>query len=393
MMYSKYEPEWMKITYPIKWSSAEGPFVWDNKGNQYIDFTSGIFVTNTGHSNPYIAQTIDAQMNCCKLMYSFGYPTDIREAFIDKLGSMIQPHLNQIALFSTGSEVTDKAIQIARKHTGKQEIAHIKECFHGNTAELNRIYKEGKYSLSFPIDLPVRFPERDFNKDVRNWNPDEIAAFILEGYQGWSAYFYQRRYLSKLEDWCRKHNIVLIMDEIQSGFKRTGPLFCYEHYGIHPDIVCCGKGISGGLPLAAILGRKEIMDCMNDEKFASTHSNNTLVLAGAYANICEIDKLDTEKIMELGRCMMYEVRKLKYDYPKWIKFVTPSDARGLVCGIHFNKPIYADLVCKRAIENGLMMIKTNKRTIKLGPPLIISEEVLKEGLEILNRSIGEELGN
>jgi len=391
-MYSKYEPEWMKITYPITWEKAKGCYVWDNNGKKYIDLSCGIFVTNTGHSNSVIKIALKEQIDK-DMIFSFGYPTEIRKKFIDKLGSMIQPHLNQIALFSTGSEVTDKAIQIARKYTGKHEIAHIEGCFHGNNAEHNKIYKDGKYKLSFPVDLPIRFPERDFNKDVRNWNPDEIAAFILEGYQGWSAYFYQKRYLSQLEDWCRKNNIILIMDEVQSGFKRTGPLFCYEHYGIHPDVVCCGKAISGNLPLAAILGRKEIMDCMDNEKFASTHSNNTLVLAAAYANLCEIDRIDSEKVEELGRFMMYKVRKLKYDYPRWIKFVTPSDARGLVCAIHFHKPIYADRVCRRAIENGLMMIKTNKRTIKIGPPLIIDDSTLLEGLHILDKSIKEELGD
>jgi len=379
--YSEYEAEFMKCaaSFPITWKKADNYYIWDTDGKKYLDFTSGIFAINIGHSNHNVIQAIKKQLDE-KLMFTFSYPTNIRKQFIDKLMSMVQPHLNRIALYNTGSGCTDRAIAIARKHTGKRKVAMVFKSYHGNTCLWEDIYKSRKYKIFFPMS-----DNRNFIEDVKDWNPNDLAAFILEGYQGWSAYMYPKAYIAQLETWCKENNIVLILDEVQSGMKRTGPLFCYEHYGIYPDLVIFGKGVAGGLPLAGILGRKEIMDCMNNEKFASTHSGNTLVMSAALANINEIDKIDSKEIEDKG---IYFIGLLKRLYTRYncIDYIA---GKGLIGAIHFENKQLAKKVALRCLVNGLMVVDTGMHTLKLGPPLTIDKVHIKEGVDIINKSIEE----
>jgi len=366
-------------SFPIKWKKAKDCFVWDNKGKKYLDFSCGIFVTNVGHSNDSIKEAIKNQVDS-DLMFSFSFPTDIRKKFVDKFMSMVPSYLDKIALYATGSGVTDRAIQIARKYTGKKYVASVHKSFHGNTAILQDISKSHKYKVSFPLNKT----EADFDEDIEHLEPEKICAFILEGFQGWSAYFYPKDYIQKLSRWCKDNNIVLIFDEMQSGFKRTGPMFAFQYYGVEPDLVCFGKGAGGGLPLAGIIGTKEVMSCMDDEKFASTHSGNTLVMASGLANIEEIEKIDSNNIQKLGDVMIDYLKDLRQ-----YEMVQHVSGGGLISAIHFTSKEFAKQVAERCLERGLMIVNTGRNTLKIGPPLIISEKLLLQGLGVINDSIME----
>ena len=378
--YSKYEAEFIKASasFPITWKKAKGCYIWDDKGKKYLDFTCGIFVTNVGHSNDSIKEAIKKQVDS-DLMFAFSFPTKIRKRFVDKLMSMVPSYLDKVALYSTGSGVTDRAIQIARKYTSKKYVASVTDSFHGNTALLQDISKSQKYKIPFPLDKT----ELDFDEDIKHMEPEKICAFILEGYQGWSAYFYLKDYVQKLAKWCKDNNIILIFDEMQSGFKRIGPMFSFQHYGVRPDLVCFGKAFGGGLPLAGIIGTEEIMSCMNQEKFASTHSGNTLVMAGALANLEELEKIND--VDEKGEYFLNLIKKMYTQY-ECIDNVT---GKGLISAIHFSDKYVAKRVALRCIKNGLMVVNTGMRTLKLGPPLTISKELIKKGVGIINKSIEE----
>jgi len=377
--YSRHEAEFMKCaaSFPIVWKKAVDYYIWDENNKKYLDFTSGIFAINIGHSNPEVIDAIKKQLDK-KLLFTFSYPTEIRKKFVDKLMSMVQPHLDKVALYCTGSETTDRAIQIARKHTGKKEVMTIEKCFHGNTCLWEDIYKSSKNKIDFPLTN-----DRDFDKDISYFEPESICAFILEGYQGWSAYVYPKEYVLKIEEWCRKNNILLIFDEVQSGMKRTGPLFCYENYGVKPDLVIFGKGAAGGLPLSGILGREKIMDCMNEEKFASTHSGNTLVMATALANLNEIEKIDSEEIKDKGEYFFKLLKNMKH------KIIKSIVGKGLIAAVHFENKEISERVALKCLDNGLMVVNTGLTTLKIGPPLTIDKKSIKKGVDIIDKAIGE----
>jgi len=379
MIYSDYEPEFLKCaaSFPIIWKKAKGSYVWDDLGNKYIDFSCGIFVTNVGHSNKHIKKYIKKYMNK-NLMFTFSFPTDIRRKYINELMSFV-PIGNSVALYSTGSEASDKAIQIARKFTGKKEIVTYKDCYNGNTAELQRLYNEGKYRLDFP-----KF-EDDIHNHLKKLNGDEIAAVIVEAYQGWSCRIFPGDYLNDLYDWCIDNNVLFIMDEIQSGFYRTGTRFMCEYYEVFPHILLLGKAISGGLPLSAIISTDDLMECMNDEKFASTHSGNTLVLASALGNLKAIEEISENDILYKSVLLEEKLRLIseKFDIIDDIKGI------GMIWAIHFKSKEIADKVALRCLNHGLMICNTGKNTIKIGPPLTIKKKDLLGGVYRLTKAIEE----
>lgn len=381
--YSRYEAEFMKeaASFPITWNDAVDCIVFDKKGKCYIDFSSGIFVTNVGHSNGNIKSAISKQLDK-DLLFAFSFPTEIRKRFIDKLMSMVSREFDCVALYSTGSGATDRAIQIARRYTSKRYVASVQNSFHGNTALLMDISRSNKYKIPFPLN---DCPKEKFYEDIKDFNPDEICAFILEGYQGWSGYFYSKKYLEELVKWCRLNNILVIFDEIQSGFKRTGPMFTFEDYGVLPDMVCFGKAVTGCLPLSGILSKEKIMNCMNEEKFASTHSGNTLVMAAGLANLEEIEKIDSDKVRELGCVMMKRLKEMYLNYDI-VDFVT---GKGLLSAIHFDNNEIGMEVSKKCLEKGLMIVNTGRNTLKIGPPLTISQQNLNRGLDIIEESVME----
>nr|MCK4929967.1 aspartate aminotransferase family protein [Nanoarchaeota archaeon] len=385
-IYSKYEPDTMKDTFPLKWARAKDWFVWDDKGNKYIDFTSGIFVTNIGHSNEHVKKRIKEQLDN-ELWFAFAFPTDIRRKFIDKIIEITPDYLEKCAVFCEGSIAVESAIKLAREYTGKNKIISFIGCYHGSTTEINKL-NGPKGLLPFPLDN-----ERSFYKDIKevmqkeNCTATDIAAIIFEGYQGWAAYFYPKKYILELEKWCKENKVLMICDEIQSGFKRTGKLFCHQHYNIKPDLVICGKGISSSLPLSAVIGRGDVMSALDGKSLISgTHSGNTLCMAAGLANLEELEKLDENEILRKGEVMMNYLRKLKEEFPNEITLVT---GKGLLSAIHFKDYDYCDDVTMKCIGNGLMIVRTRKGTIKIGPPLNISKKDLLNGLEIIRKNIIE----
>lgn len=384
--YSEFEPVSMRDTFPIQWKRAHGSHVWDANGKRYIDFTSGIFVANVGHSNPTVKKYLQKQIES-ELWFAFAFPTEIRKQFIDELISMCPPPLDACCLFSEGSIANEAAIKLAKAYTGKTDILCNDGSYHGNTYMLKNL--QGR--MPFPSG---KNPQYEKFLDQLSWygkdNWSKAAAIIMEGYQGWAAYFYPKQYMKDVRKWCDDNNVLLIMDEIQSGFGRTGKMFCFEHYDIEPDMVVFGKGVSSSLPLSGVLGKRKVLDALNGKELISnTHSGNCLSVAAGLGALKALQKIKMSDIAEKGEFMMGHLRELERDFPTVVTLVT---GRGLLAAVHFQDKDLCDRVTERCIKNGVMLVRTRKGTIKLGPPLVIPKRDIDISCKVIRKCIEEEIG-
>jgi 4-aminobutyrate aminotransferase-like enzyme len=230
--------------------------------------------------------------------------------------------------------------------------------------------------------------------------PEDVAGVMFESYQGIGPNFMPDAYAKALGAWCRKHDAVLIVDEVQSGFGRTGKMFCYQHYPLTPDLICCGKGLSSSLPIAAVIGRGDIMDLYPPGSMTSTHSASPLPVASALANlkILSAEKL-SEKAAALESVLKGGLERLRKKYPQRIGF---APCRGLVAGLLLVKPGTKDpdadaalAINEKCFQRGLLMfapVGLGGGCVKIAPPLNTSRAALEEGLAVLTEAVDETLG-
>jgi 4-aminobutyrate aminotransferase / (S)-3-amino-2-methylpropionate transaminase / 5-aminovalerate transaminase len=420
---SKNEPNSMLNELPVLWDHAIGYQIFDSSGNCWLDFTSGIFVTNVGHGHPKIINRIKEILDK-PLLHNYYFLSDIRRALTKKLIQITPDYLNKAFLLTTGSEAAECALKITRIYgkkinPEKNIILSFDGAMHGKT--LGSLMVGGKHKekswighldpnilhLPFPFDgfCPWKneFHECDeicFQESTKKISdkidPNLIAGFFIESYQGWGAMFYPKNYLKELVRFCKKYNILLIFDEIQSGFGRTGKLFAFEHYDVKPDIVCCGKGISSSLPLSVVLGRQELLN--SDPSLNSTHGGNPLCCA---ATLASLEVIESENLIfeskRKGILLEKNLQNLQLKYRDIIKNIS---GKGLIFAIHvINRntheldSYFVDQIIEKCMEKGLLLVRTSSGTIKIGPPLSIPDDALKEGIYIIDESISELLSN
>lgn len=423
----KYEPRSMTGQPLVVWDKAEGFNVYDKFGNKWIDFSSGVVVASAGHCNPEIKKAIIEQAEH-GLLFNYCFPSEIRAKLVKKLVEITPEPLNKCFLLTTGSEATECAIKLARtqgqKIGGKEKIKIITfdDAFHGRTLgaqqaggspkakewivnldpDINQVPYPNSFKYSWAdVNDPTYSDEECFNKFLfylreKNIEPTQIAGIMSETFQGGWVELMPPGFAKKLREFCDQFNIVLIFDEIQAGFGRTGKLFGFEHYGIIPDLICCGKGISSGMPLSAVIGKEEIMNLYGPNEMTSTHTGNPICAAAALANINYILNNNlVERAAILGKKCEEALEKLQKKYPNVIGHIRGI---GLVWGIIIvkdgTKEINPDLahdIVRISMENGLLFFAPigSGATIKVCPPLVINEEALKEGLEVFEQVIAK----
>lgn len=416
----QFEPDSMLRELPVLWDHAKGYQVFDSSGNCWIDFSSGIFVTNVGHSHPHVIKSITDSL-VKPLLHNYYFPSEIRARLVEKIIKMSPFYLDTVFLLTTGAEATECALKITRingKKINDKKIGIISfnGSMHGKT--LGALMMGGKekekywigyedpniHHIPFPFknscpwknDEDHQCNELCFQKsiDVLNKYVDftTIAGFMIESYQGWGAMFYPKSYIDALKKWSKEHNILIIFDEIQAGFGRTGKLFAFEHYGIEPDIVCCGKGISSSLPLSAVLSRRELLDV--DSSLNSTHGGNPICCAATLASLEIIEKENLVKESERkGKILITELNRLQSKYKNLINFISGI---GLIAAIHVMNPKSKELdanlgdeIIEKCMQKGLLMIRTETGTIKIGPPLTIPDDALLEGISVIEEVLNE----
>lgn len=418
----KYEPQAMRGQPPIVWDRAEGFQVYDGFGNCWIDWSSGVLITNAGHGRQEIVDAIVKQANH-KLLTNYCFPSEIRARLAEKLATMMGEPDRKAFLLTTGSEAVECAIKLCRTHgvkvggRSKNIIISYQKAFHGRTLGSQQAggipaLKEWIVNLD-PGFVQVPFPDGFRTRDVSfdgflraleeaGVQGPNVAGVVLETYQGGSASFAPAEYMQQLSRWCTAHRALLVCDEVQAGFGRTGTMAGYQHYGIVPDLSTWGKGISSSLPLSCVIGRADIMDLHPPGSMTSTHTGNPICCAAALANIEAIERDDLAgNAKRMGDIMLARLHGLKTRYPQQIGWV---DGKGLVAGVACVKPgpsqePDADLaweVIETAMGKGVLMFSPvgfGGATIKICPPLVINEEALNESLDVLEESLVEALSS
>jgi 4-aminobutyrate aminotransferase-like enzyme len=411
------EPRSMGGQPPIIWDHAKDFSVWDAYGNRWIDFSSGVLVTNAGHSAEEIIRSLRDQIDH-GLLHSYCFPNQARIDLVRKLNSLVPPPLEKVFLLTTGAESTECALKLAktcgRKVGGDRKIVMVsfRNAFHGRTfgAQLmggTPALKEW-IGEQIPGFVQVPFPDGWRNTDTdfsaferslaqQGISPETVCGVITETFQGGMGCFAPKAYMQALRKWCDTHNALLILDEVQAGFGRTGTFWGFEHYEIVPDIICLGKGISSSLPLSAVIGRKDVMDLYGPGEMTSTHSGNPLCCRAALASIERIEKENLVRQSALLGAILHET--LNTIQKRHTDVIGAVMGKGLVAGVMFTRagtkdpnPSTASQVVQRCVEKGVMLfapVGPGGGTIKINPPLCISEEALREGLEVFEEALTE----
>ena len=421
-MYSQ-ESRSMHGQMPVIWDRADDFQIYDAWGNVWIDFTSTIFVANAGHGNKRIIDALKAVIEK-PLLHTYTYPSKERIDYLDYLIKNTPSQFEKAFLLSAGTEATEAALKLMRMNgqkSGKKRggVICFENAFHGRTmgAQMMTGSKKAKewigsqdpniHHLPFPypwLDEVKSNPKEFFHKSLNELlaknklNPKtDICGFMLETFQGWGAVFYPQEFIKELTLFAREHEILIAFDEMQAGFGRTGKLFGYMNYDVEPDLLCCGKGASSGLPLAIVLGSKELLDLPDVGSMSSTHSANPLCCVAGHANLeAMLDDGLIQNSNDLGEIFHNELNNLKAEFPKHLKQVF---GKGLLAALIFEdddgNPLshLCDVISEKAFQKGLLVVHTGRESIKLAPPLSINEEALLEGVSVLKQCILESLDN
>jgi 4-aminobutyrate aminotransferase-like enzyme len=409
-----FEPPCSADQLPIVWDKAKGTRVWDVDGNEYLDFTSGVLVTNVGHCHPVMIARIQEQITRLDNSYSFRTPQ--RVAAAQRIVESTPDNLNQVFMLTTGSDATEAAMRLARLYTGKQEILSFYGGFHGKTyGALSVAGSKGTkggfgtgvpgtifapYPYCYRCFYDKQYPDCDLYclkaldriLEAESWG--DLGSVIIEPYQGAAGFIFPPEgYLKALEGWANERDLVLIIDEVQSSFGRTGKMYMVEWEDIHPQLLTLGKGMGSSLPASAVVGEEKIFARVGKSGLSSTWGGNPLSSAAVLAvfEIIEKDNL-LENCQVVGKILLEGLNDLKEKY----EILGDVRGRGLVYGLEFvkeDKQPAPDLtydVIYAAAQNGLMLGKLGLygNVIRIAPPLCITEEEVVLALRILDNAIG-----
>ena len=413
----RHEPASMTGQPPVLWDRADGLHVFDRWGNRWLDWSSGVLVASAGHTRKEIARAIIEQTRH-GLLHNYCFPSEIRQRLSERLVKLAPRGLDKAFLLTTGAETTECAIKLALTHglrTGgrkKNIFVTFDGAFHGRTlgAQLaggipglkDWITMAVRNFVQVPFPGDYRCADRSFGAFERalrkkGVKPRHVAGVMSETYQGGGASFMPVAFAKALRKWCDKYDAVLVFDEVQAGFGRTGKMFGFQHYGVTPDLACFGKGISSSLPISAILGRGDLMDQYAPGSMTSTHTGNPVCCAAALANL---DLIVREKLplnaARMGRVLQAELKRLARRHRSVCGVVY---GKGLVAGVHVIRPGTTDPdgeLARRTVEacmqKGLLMfspVGLGGGTLKIAPPLTSTEDAILEGTAVLGEAIDE----
>ncbi len=374
--------------FPVYFEKGKDEFLWDKDGKKYIDFLSGISVCNLGHSNEKVLSAVKNQLD--KLIHvSNLFYTEPQLILAEKLNSRFKKAnkkeiKSKVFFGNSGAEANECAIKIARKFGSKNkkyEIITLKNSFHGRTfATLSATGQEHFHSGFYPILEGFRYAKmNDFNTILENYNEKTVAIFLelIQGEGGVIKADYD--FVKKIENFCISKNLLLIIDEIQTGMARTGKFFAFEHYDISPDIVTMAKSIGGGIPLGAVLAKNEAGEVLKYGEHGSTFGGNILACT---AGISILDQLDEEMLIEINKKSKYFFEKLKFLKSKHSN-IKEIRGLGLMVGLELKEEI-KNLVLK-CLEKGLVINTPQKNIVRFLPPLNINYSSIDYLIAVLDK--------
>jgi len=408
-------PVWTRYT-PIVAERAEGAYVYDQDGTRYLDFTSGIGVTNTGHCHPKVVQAIQEQ--AAKLLHGQAniifHPPLLQLA--EELRTIVPQGLDCFFFSNSGAEAVEGAVKLARHATGRPNVIVFQGSFHGRTAltmaltTSKTIYRAGYQPLPagvFVAPYPYAYrygwsPQETEAFCLREVEfllktqtaPFETAAILVEPVLGEGGYVVPPPgFLAGLRRVCDQHGLLLIADEIQSGFGRTGKWFAIQHFGVEPDIMIMAKGLASGLPLSGIAARRDLMERWIPGSHGGTYGGNAVACAAAVATIRAIrDEHLLENAQRMGALLMERLRALQKEFP----IIGDVRGLGLMVAAEFTDlegpaTDLAKAVVKGCLKRHLLLLTCGPwdNTVRWIPPLVVTPEQIEEGLAVFKQVIEE----
>lgn len=394
---------------------AENAELWDADGNRFIDFAGGIAVLNTGHRHPKVQAAALAQMNAFTHTAFQVVPYESYIALAERLNDLAPIDGPAKSVFlTTGAEAVENAVKIARAYTKRDGVIAFTGGFHGRTALTSALtgkvvpYKKdlgpqqpGVYHLPFPVEAhgidvadSLKMLDYLFKADIA---PDSVAAIIIEPVQGEGGFLITPAELMRaLRQRCDEHGILLIADEVQTGFGRTGKMFAMEHYDVKPDLMTMAKSLAGGYPLAGVVGRAEVMDAPVVGGLGGTYGGNPVACAAALA---VLDVIEEEKLLDAASAQGAKIKARLEILSQRNDIVPISAIRGLGAmiafdivaerGSHTPDAVATKCVTTKAQDNGLILLSCGvySNTIRILCPLTVSDAILEEGLLKLEQSL------
>jgi 4-aminobutyrate aminotransferase len=407
----KYESHCLNVQAPIVWDHALGVTVWDADGNTFIDWTSGVLVTNVGHSHPKLADAVGRQAH--RLLNCYDSPTVERITLAERMVKLAPDNLDNAFFATVGSEAVDAAVRVAKRFTGNYEIVSFYGGFHGRTmgtmSLAGKMGTKKKFGPIVPGVINVPFPdpyrnpfgssERDvsgqclefMDRAINAMSTGSLAGLIVEPYQGASGFIFPPDgFLTSVQEWCRERGIVFILDEVQSSFGRTGKFLSLEWENLKPTMVTIGKGIGSGMPISCLLAESRIMQSLEPGDMSSTWGGNPICCAASHAilDIFEEEGLVANSLA-IGAHMKARLTAMK----EKCRYLGDVRGRGLIMGLDIVKdkktkerdPQTTRKIIEECCKRGLIIGAVSGNVIRVAPPLVITKDEADESLDIMEK--------
>ena len=402
------------VTTQVYAEKALNAEIWDVEGRRFIDFAAGIAVVNTGHRHPKVIAAVKDQLDHFTHTCHQVVPYENYVRLAERLNDLVPGDFKKKTIFvTTGAEAVENAVKIARAATKRSAVIAFTGGFHGRTfmgmALTGKVvpYKNGfgpmmpdVFHVPFPVELHGQTAEASFSVLDKMFkadiDPGSVAAFIVEPVQGEGGFYeVPRAFMQKLREIADKHGILLIADEVQTGFARTGKLFAMEHYGVAADLTTMAKGLGGGFPIAAVTGRAEIMDAPGPGGLGGTYGGSPIGIAAGNAvlDVIEEENLN-ERAISLGNRLKQKLQSLRDAVPQIADIRGP----GFMNAVEFNLPgthtpdaEFTNKVRERALQKGLILLTCGVygNVIRFLAPITIEDDVFNEALGILETTLRE----
>ena len=368
---------------------ADGMYLYDNDDNKYLDLIAGISVSNVGHQHPVVVDAVKSQVD--RNMHVMVYGEVIHDQtvkYAQWICSNMSPNLNSVYFVNSGSEATDTAMKLAKRYTGKSGFVAQNESYHGSSqgplSLMNDAYFTARYK---PLLNGIFYINQNNSQELQEVNPSRIAAVVMELIQSErGALAADKEFVQNVRDWCTKNNVLLIVDEIQTGLYRTGKPFAYMHYGIEPDVVLLGKALGGGMPMGAVVTSEKIMNSFTQNPILghiTTFGGHPVAAAAGFA----ANNWVFQNIQKLNIDDKSKVFKDLLIHPQ----IQKVEGRGLLLACHLNKNINIIEFNKKLLAKGVFTdwFLFNMNAIRIAPPLIISLDEIKWVCQMIIDSLNE----
>lgn len=384
----RFEDEYLARYYskkPLNIVRGYMQYVWDSKDNKYLDMHTGFGVAFLGHRNPKVVNAIREQLDKI-LTVPLTFYSEARAEFVREFMKIVPNSFGKVFLQNSGTEVVEVALKIARKISKRSEFLAFLNSFHGRTLGSLSVTGNEKYRKAFePLPYRVRFAPFNAVDQVDKLVTEDLAAVIVEPVQGEGGVNPARpEFLKALRQVTRERNVLLIFDEVQTGFGRTGKVWAFENYGVEPDIFTAGKSIAGGLPIGVAVVRREFGDVFEPGEHGSTFAGNPITMAAAKAGV---EVLVSEDVPGKARLMGERFMRILEDEVGRLKPVLRVKGLGLMLGVELRKR--ADAYVDELISLGLLTSVAGGTTVRLLPPYCITDDDLNMAISALSKALAE----